>query len=92
MHAAGSVLRLYGLSVSDLYFKWEAFVFASSSGSSSKNEGLDFNLDNLRELKKEIQSAAQHQANIKKENNVGSTPSLNSRVRKLGGRAALDGM
>lgn len=106
-----SILRVYGLSVSDLFFKWEAFVLASSKpGSNSmsasavakKEEQLEFNIDNLRELRKEIAaSLTSCNINVKREHardgldgNAG-TPmgaAATSRVKKLGGRAALDGM
>jgi hypothetical protein len=90
---AQSILRLYNLTPSDLWFKWEAFVYASSSSgasSSKKEETLPFNLANLRELKKEIQASAAHTNNasiqgLKRENGE-------SKVKKLGGRSAIDGM
>lgn len=92
--AASSILRLYALSPADLYFKWEAFLLSSNSQNS-----LPFNLDNLRELKKEIQLSANANsaAHVKRENgSLSSTPGgpagAGSRVKKLASRAALDGM
>ena len=91
--SAMSILRLYGLTPSDLFFKWEAFLLSSSTSSSTKRELLDFSLDNLRELKKEIQSSANHESShIKKENGTPAASVGASRIKKLGGRSALDGM
>lgn len=91
-----SILRLYALTPADLYFKWEAFLLSSS------NSSLAFNLDNLRELKKDIQlsastsNGAQHStpglASSVNGSVSGAAASNNSRIKKLAGRAALDGM
>jgi hypothetical protein len=108
-----SILRLYALSPADLFFKWEAFLLSTASAASKNNAGgssssssmknnqvLAFNLENLRQLKKEIQmstgSAAAAPGTVKREHQQqqgsnGSAMAAN-RVKKLGGRAALDGM
>ncbi len=113
-NAALSILRLYALTPSDLFFKWEAFILSaqnaasktsnssSSNSAMKKSEALVFDLDNLRELKKEIQMSSNGSASIKREqqgvitssnaaHSNGSAVAAN-RVKKLGGRAALDGM
>lgn len=94
-----SILRLYALTPADLYFKWEAFLLSSSSSNGST---LAFNLDNLRELKKEIQLSAatsSHHGNglsspglAAASTSAASASTNNSRIKKLAGRAALDGM
>lgn len=93
--AAMSILRLYALTPADLFFKWEAFLLSSSSSSSSKQDAPAFTLGNLRELKKEIQlSANANGAQNKREAGISTPghPAGTSRIKKLAGRAALDGM
>ena len=91
--AATSILRIYGLAASDLFFKWEAFLLSSTVAGSAKHEGLQFNLDNLRELKKEIQSSFNNaSSHVKKEQGTPAASMGSSKIKKLGGRAALDGM
>lgn len=104
--SALSILRLYALTPSDLFFKWEAFLLSHASAASKNSAGSSaakgaapvppFNLENLRELKKEIASStAAAPGTIKRESinghGNGSAAAVN-RVKKLGGRAALDGM
>lgn len=64
-----------------------------------KSEALAFDLENLRELKKEIQMSSTGPGTVKREQQGGSMAAQNNgsavaanRVKKLGGRAALDGM
>lgn len=100
MPSAKSILRLYALSPSDLFFKWEAFLLQASSSTNSnttfrKQEALAFNLANLRELKKEIQVTAgpgSRSEGSGTPGGLGVNGAPGSRIKKMGGRAALDGM
>ena len=52
-----SILRLYNLSPSSLFYKYEAFLLSQPSGLRAKLSVLT--LDTIRELKKEIQREQQ---------------------------------
>lgn len=99
---------MYALTPSDLYFKWEAFVLSSGRSGSDASTGpagkkrqqdtLAFNLENLRDLKKEIQAqsnssnAAGAAAAVRRDLHGTPGGAGGPAVKKLGGRAALNGM
>ena len=101
---------MYALTPSDLYFKWEAFVLSSGrpgsdasmggpAGKKRQQEALAFNLENLRDLKKEIQAQSNSSTNAgggaaAVRRDLHGTPggAGGPAVKKLGGRAALNGM
>lgn len=72
-----SILRLYNLEPSTLFFKWEAFVMSRPSGLRAKMK--EITLDNARELKREIQrehqakavAASAHHSETPKSNGMG---------------------
>lgn len=55
-----SILRVFGLSAQDLWFKYEAFLLSRPAGLRAKLS--KFNLDVARELRKEIQRESQAKA------------------------------
>lgn len=81
------MLRTYGLSAQDLFFKYEAFLLSRPSGLRAKLS--TFTLDVARELRKEIQRETQSKAAAA----AASTPGDKALgVRKKAGVADLGGL
>ncbi|KAK0719632.1 DNA polymerase subunit alpha B [Lasiosphaeris hirsuta] len=66
-----SIMRLYGLSVSDMFFKWESYCIKMDMDTKTS-------LDSMRAFKQDLQDALERstrtQANVKTEKRVGATP------------------
>ncbi|KAK3358940.1 DNA polymerase alpha subunit B N-terminal-domain-containing protein [Lasiosphaeria hispida] len=66
-----SIMRLYGLGVSDMFFKWESYCIKMDMDTKTS-------LDSLRAFKQDLQDALERstrtQANVKTEKRVGATP------------------
>ena len=91
--AALSICRIYSLSAEDLKYKWDAFAYqitntVAAAGATSKREEPEFNLENLRELRKEIQSSVKP---VKLEAGTPAAPPRNA-LRKSLARGGIDGL
>lgn len=85
------MLRLYNLTASTLFFKYEAFVMSRPSGLRAKLSTLS--LDTARELKKEIQREHQAKAVAASSSHVDTPKSNGMGMRKgKGNMADLGGL
>lgn len=82
---AASICRVCGISPEDLFYKWEAFMLGHPG------QQLDLNVENLRELRKEIVKPAIH---VKQEhpNSFGTPAAGNAQLKKSLGRQNFDSM
>jgi DNA polymerase alpha subunit B len=75
---ATSLCRMYGLTAEELFWKWEAFILSATHLHAQASNAINkarvapsFNLENARELRKEIQMAIKVPA-VKQEPGVGT--------------------
>jgi DNA polymerase alpha subunit B len=87
---AQSICRMYGISAEELFWKWEAFVLAStsvranaSSAANKQKAAPVFNLENARELRKEIQMTIKVPT-VKQEPGTNNTPKPAFNKKPLG--------
>lgn len=88
--AALSICRIYSLTGEDLKYKWDAFAFQMMNlpGTMTKREEPTFDLENLRELRKDIQSSVKP---VKLEAGTPAQAPRNA-LRKSLGRGGIDGL
>lgn len=82
------MIRLYNLSPTDLFFKYEAFLLSRPSGLRSKLSVLT--IDTAKELRREIQR--EHQAKAVASSASEMTPKAAVGMRKGKGAADLGGL
>lgn len=83
-----SIIRIYNISPTDLYFKYEAFLLSRPSGLRAKLSTLT--LESVRELRREIQR--EHQAKAVASSASEVTPKATVGMRKGKGAADLGGL
>ena len=68
-----SIMKIYGLSVQDMFFKWESYIMKM------EKPGMKVNMVTIRAFKHDLQdalerSARSHATNIKTEKRASATP------------------